>query len=276
MATRPTRRGRAGLITIPWDPDALIGSTRVAWHSLFAFVALVIGSSLSIRLARRLVRDDGRVYAFALAVVIGGLVSARIFHVADNWSAYQGDWARIASFAGGGIATMGAPIGSTIAGYVAARRLRLPLGFMFDITVVGIALGEAIGRIGDIVNGEHHGTACSQPLGVCAGYTSPTTLGQPGPVHFIGLYDCLLMLAIVAVLWVYWHRVRGHPPEGRVWALYLVLLGSGRFLESFLRQDPVVAVGLQEAHFLGLLYVAVGTGYLIWARRKAYSRLNSP
>ena len=274
MAARPTRRGRTGLITIPWDPDVVIGSTRVAWHSLFALVALVIGSSLSIRLARRLVRDE-RVYAFALAVVIGGLISARLFHVADNWSVYQGDWARIASFAGGGIATMGAPIGSTIAGFFAARRLRLPLGFMFDITVVGIALGESIGRLGDIVNGEHHGTACTPPFGACVGYTSPRTLGQPGPVHFIGLYDCLLMVAIFAVLWVYWHRVRGHPPEGRVWALYLVLLGSGRFFESFLRQDPVVALGLQEAHFLGILYAAVGAGYLIWARPRAHSAANT-
>ena len=219
---------------------------------------------------------DERVYAFALAVVIGGLVSARIAHVADNWSAYQGDLLKIMSFAGGGIGTMGAPIGSTIFGYFASRRLRLPLGFMFDITVVGIALGEAIGRIGDIINGEHHGTACTPPLGACVGYTSPATLGQPGPVHFIGLYDCLVMLAIFAVLWVYWQRVRGHPPEGRVWALYLLLLGSGRFLESFLRQDPVVAFGLQEAHFLGLLYTAVGVGYLVRARRKAYSRRKSP
>ena len=234
----------------------------------------MIGSSLSIRLARHLVKDQ-RVYSFALVVVIGGLVSARIAHVADNWSVYQGDWARIASFAGGGIATMGAPIGSTIAGYLASRRLRLPLGFMFDITVVGIALGEAIGRLGDIVNGEHHGTPCASPLGSCVGYTSPNTLGQSGPVHFIGLYDCVLMLAIFAVLWTYWHRVRGRPPEGRVWALYLVLLGSGRFIESFVRQDPVVALGLQEAHFLGLLYTAVGAGYLLWARRKANSRLNS-
>ena len=258
-----------------WDPDLVIGSTRVAWHSLFAFVALVIGSALSIRLARHLVKDQ-RVYAFALAVVVGGLLAARMAHVADNWAAYQGEWARIASFAGGGIATMGAPIGSTIAGYLACRRLRLPLGFMFDITVVGIALGEAIGRLGDIVNGEHHGTTCAPPLGVCVGYNSPATLGQPGPVHFIGLYDFVLMLAIFAVLWVYWQRVRGHPPEGRVWALYLLLLGSGRFLESFIRQDPVVAFGLQEAHLLGLLYAAVGAGYLVWAARKAYSGLNSP
>jgi phosphatidylglycerol:prolipoprotein diacylglycerol transferase len=243
---------------------------RVSWHSLFAFVALVVGSLLSIRLSRRLIKDE-RVYLFALAVILGGLVAARIANIVDNPSVYGGDVGKMLALSGG-IGTVGAPLGSTITGYLACRMLRLPIGYMFDITVVGIALGEAIGRIGDIVNGEHHGIACAPPFGICASYTGPSTLGQLGPVHFIGLYDCLLMVGIFAVLWTYWHRVRGHPPEGRVWALYLVLFGLGRFLESFVRLDPVVALGLQEAHFLGLAYAVAGASYLAWAYRRRQNR----
>ena len=248
----------------------MLGSVRVSWHSLFAFVALVTGSLMSIRLSRWLIKDQ-RVYLFALAVILGGLVAARIAHIVDNRLLYGGDVAKMLALSGG-IGTVGAPLGSTISGYLAARILRLPRGFMFDITVVGIALGEAIGRIGDIINGEHHGIACAPPFGICASYTSPSTLGQAGPVHFIGLYDCLLMVGIFVVLWVYWHSVRGHPPEGRVWALYLVLFGLGRFLESFVRQDPVVALGLQEAHLLGLAYAFSGVSYLFWARRQSQKR----
>ncbi|HUQ42005.1 MAG TPA: prolipoprotein diacylglyceryl transferase family protein [Candidatus Limnocylindrales bacterium] len=263
------------MITIPWDPDLVIGSVRVSWHSLFAFIALIVGSALSIRLSRYFVRDQ-RVYPFALAVILGGLASARIAHVIDNWSIYQGDYLKIVSFAGGGIGTMGAPIGSTVAGYVAARVLRLPLGFMFDITVVGIALGEAIGRIGDIVNGEHHGTPCAEPLGICVTYTSPATLGQSTPVHFIGLYDSVLMLATFVVLLAAWRKVRGRYPEGRIWAGYLILLGAGRFLESFLRQDPVVAFGLQEGQILGAAYLVAGAVYLAWSSRQSVDALRPP
>jgi len=131
------------------------------------------------------------------------------------------------------------------------------MGFTFDITVIGIALGEAIARIGDVINGEHHGTACSG-LPWCVRYTSPNTLGQSMPVHPIGIYDGLLMLAIFVVLFLYWRRVRGRPPESRVYWGYLVLLGAGRFIESFLRVDPIVAFGLQEAHLLGLAYALAG------------------
>ena len=262
------------MIEVPFDPDLVIGQVRIAWHSIFAFVGMAVGGTLSLRLARYLVRDD-RIYPFAIAVIAGGLVGARAAHVIDNWPRYAGDVLAMISFASGGIGTMGAPIGSSITGWLACRWLRLPYGFMFDITVIGIALGESIGRIGDVVNGEHHGTPCSG-LPWCVGYTNPHTLGQAGPVHFIGLYDGLLMLAIFVVLLVYWRRVRGRPPESRVYWAYLLLLGAGRFLESYLREDPVVAFGLQEAQILGLGYALAGAAMLGVLTLRTSSRTDGP
>lgn len=245
----------------------MIGSFRIAWHSVFALIGMLAGSVVSIRCARYLVRDE-RIYLFAIAVVIGGLIGARVAHVTDNWALYASDPFRALQFWGGGIGTMGAPIGSTISGFLAARWLRLPIGFMFDISVIGIALGEAIGRIGDIVNGEHHSVPCAD-LPWCVRYTHPNTLGQSTSVHPIGAYDGLLMLAIFALLYVYWRRVRGHPPESRVWLAYLLLLGGGRFLLSFLRTDPLFLDGLQQAQVLGLLYLGAGAVSLPLLVRRA-------
>jgi phosphatidylglycerol:prolipoprotein diacylglycerol transferase len=141
--------------------------------------------------------------------------------------------------------------------------------------VIGIALGEAIGRIGDIVNGEHHGTACD--LAWCVRYTSPATLGQATPVHPIGIYDALLMAAIFVVLFAYWRRVRGRPPESRVYWAYLLGLGAGRFLESLVRLDPVVAFGWQEGQILGLIYAVSGAVMLVvLSRRERAVSLEKP
>jgi phosphatidylglycerol:prolipoprotein diacylglycerol transferase len=229
---------------------------------------MFVGGFISIRCARYLVRDE-RVYLFAIAVVIGGLIGARIAHVTDNWALYANAPLEALQFWSGGIGTMGAPIGATITGYLAARWLRLPMGFMFDIAVIGIAVGEAIGRIGDIINGEHHSVPCAD-LPWCVHYTHPNTLGQSTSVHPIGAYDGLMMLAIFIVLYLYWHRVRGRPPEGRVWLAYLLLLGGGRFLLSFLRTDPVFLAGLQQAQVLGLFYLFASAVCLpLLARRAA-------
>jgi phosphatidylglycerol:prolipoprotein diacylglycerol transferase len=257
-------------LDLPFDPTFTLGPFRIAWHSFWALVGMGIGSWLSIRLARRLVKDE-RIYPFAIAVVIGGLVAARLGHIADNWPYYGTHPDQLVAFWNGGVAATAAPIGSAIAGWLAAKRLRLPVGFLFDVTVIGIVLGEAIGRIGDIINGEHHAVACSGPPW-CVRYTDPATLGQRDFVHPVAAYDLLVDLVIFAVLLRYFARVTGRPPEGRVFWLYCVLYGGFRYLTSFLRLDPVVLAGLQEAQLLGLLYVAAGVPALVWAHRRASGR----
>ena len=235
---------------------------RLAWHSIFSFLGLVVGSAVSIRCARFLVRDE-RVYPFALAVIAGGLVTARLGHIVDNWPVYAGRPDQLVAFWNGGLAVTAAPIGASIAGLVAARALALPIGFMFDTSVIGIVLGEAIGRLGDIVNGEHHAVSCSG-LPWCVRYTAAGTLGQRESVHPVAAYDLLIDLALFAVLLWAWQRVRGRPPEGRVYLLYMALYGAARVVSSSLRLDPVVIAGWQEAQLLGVAYVLAATLVVIW------------
>jgi len=207
-----------------------------------------------------------KVWLYAIAVLLGGLVTARIGHVVDNWQDFAGDPWRI-PFAGGGIAVTAAPIGSAIAGVIAARRLRLPVGFMLDVASIGIVIGLAIGRIGDVINGEHHAVACAS-LPWCVRYTYPETLGQATPVHPVVVYDALWDLVIAALAYAYWRRVRGRQPEGRAWLLVLGLYGAGRVASSFLRLDPVLLGGLQEAQILGLAYALAAFPALLAIERR--------
>lgn len=244
----------------------MLGPARVSWHSVFSLLGSAVAIAVAVRLSRFLVRDE-RVYPFAIATLLGGLVTARIGHIADNWPAYADAPERMLAFWGGGIAVTAAPIGSTIAAALAARRLRLPTGFMLDVSAIGIVIGLAVGRIGDVINGEHHAVACAG-LAWCVRYTHSETLGQSTPVHPVVVYDGLWDLVIAAAALAYWRRVRGRPPEGRAYLLVLGLYGAGRFVSSFLRLDPVLAAGLQEAQLLGLAYALVAFPLLaLFSRR---------
>lgn len=251
------------MIEIPFDPSLSLGPLRVSWHALLSYVGLLAGAWLSFRCARYLVADQ-RIYPFAIAVVVGGIVGARLMHLVDSWPRYEDRPLEALALWNGGIGAMGAPLGSSIAGYLAAARLRLPKGFMFDTSVIGISLGLAIGRLGDIINGEHHSAACGG-LPWCVGYTHPATLGQPGPVHSVVAYDLVWSLVILAVIYSLWRRWRGRAPEGRVWLLFLLMYGAGRFFSSMLRLDPVVLAGLQGGQLAGLLYAVTGAVGLGWA-----------
>jgi prolipoprotein diacylglyceryltransferase len=46
--------------------------------------------------------------------------------------------------------------------------------------------------------------------------------------------------------------------EGRIFSLYLVLLGACRFIVEFLRINPRVLFGLSEAQVIALLMVVTG------------------
>lgn len=196
-------------------------------------------------------------------------MSARILHVVDNWPGFADAPLRVLAIWDGGTAVTGAFIGSSLAGLVAARRLRLPVGYCFDVAVIGIALGLAIGRIGDVINGEHHAVACAD-LPWCVGYAHPATLGQPGPVHPVAAYDLLMDLAIFGITLVYWRRTRGRTPEGRVYWMHAALYGAGRFATQFLRVDPAV-LGVQTAQALGLAYLLVG-GTMVWVLERRVRR----
>jgi phosphatidylglycerol---prolipoprotein diacylglyceryl transferase len=253
-------------VDLPFSPDLFIGSARVSWHSVFAFIGALVALAISVRLSRYLVRDD-RVYPYAIAVLLGGLVTAHLGNIADNVPTYAAHPERIVPF-WGGIAVTAAPIGSTIAGVVVARRLRLPIGFMLDVSAIGIVVGLAIGRIGDVINGEHHAVACSG-LAWCVRYTSPDTLGQLGQlVHPVVVYDALLDLAIAAIGYAYWRRVRGRPPEGRAYLLVLGVYGLGRTFTSLLRLDPIVLGPLQEGQILGILYACGALPLLVLLQRR--------
>lgn len=258
------------MIEIPFDPGFSLGPVRVAWHSFFSYLGLLAGAWLSFRCARYLVKDD-RMYPFAIAVVVGGLVGARAMHLLDSWPRYAANPIEALAIWNGGIGTMGAPLGSSIAGYLAARRLRLPVGFVFDTSVIGISLGLAIGRIGDIVNGEHPAASC-EGLPWCVGWSHPGSYGQPGPVHPVVAYDLIWDLVILGTTYAVWRRLRGRQPEGRVWLVFLLLYGAGRVLSSTLRLDPAVWAGLQGGQLAGILYVVGGGFGLAWLSLRSTGR----
>ena len=117
-------------------------------------------------------------------------------------------------------------------------------------------IGLAVGRIGDIINGEHHGTPTNLPWGV--EYVNPDTLGQPGlVVHPEVAYEMILTLVLLALILPFHQRLKARLPDGVVGLTYLGLYAAGRFFLSFLRTDPSVIFGLRQAQLASLLMVVV-------------------
>src|SRR6202158_5162822 len=107
-------------------------------------------------------------------------------------------------------------VGGPVAGAIYAWRKGFNVARLADLSAPPLILGMAIGRIGDIINGEHHG-AHAQGFPLAVVYTNPNTLGELGvPVHLAVGYEMLMDLVIFAgLVWLARGVVR--PPKGRWW-----------------------------------------------------------
>jgi phosphatidylglycerol---prolipoprotein diacylglyceryl transferase len=249
------------VIQIPFDPNIHIGPLAIAWHGVFTAVGILFGVWLPLRIIQPRVSEEDAT-SVATWGVAAGIIGARIVAVIDRWQFYLADPIQILLIWTGGIAIWGGAIGGVLGGLFVGIRRRLPIGYGADAAAPGIALGFAIGRIGDIINGEHHAVMCEPPLGVCVGYTHPDTLGQVGPVHLVVGYD--LVWNLISVVGALALRGRGLP-DGLIFWLAAAWYAVGRLALGFLRiADPTYIFGLREDQVIAILVLAAAIPRSVW------------
>lgn len=256
------------MIEINIDPVLLrLGPLMITWHGFFTAVGVLAGIWLATRFAveRGYTEDD--IMSIALWCVVGGIIGARLFHVIDAWEYYIADPIAILRVNEGGLAIWGSIVGGPIGGIIYARRRGWNVQELMDICGLGLILGMAIGRLGDIVNGEHHG-ALANNLPWSVSFTHPQTLGELGvPVHLAVGYELVWDMAVFVVCaWMLFLRVM--PKDGMVFWSMIALYSFGRFWVQFFRLDQPFIFGLSQAQFLSFAVGAIAVWLLVyqWTR----------
>ncbi len=249
-------------ITIGIDPTIELGPVTIAWHGLMIAIGILVGGLAVAHDARRRGLDVEPIYTFGVILIAGALVGGRLFFLAEHGRLDEpGAWLGTTGFTfyGGFIA---AALG--IALYLWRRRLSIAY---LDAVAVGLPLGIAVGRVGDIINGEHYGPPTDFFLGVRNTHPDALTPDPDVAYHSGGLYEVLIASIVFAIVWPLRRRL---PPTAAVW-LVMALLAIGRFVEFFFRSDSdTVALGLETAQWTSLaLLAAAGLGAW-WMRGRPY------
>ena len=270
-------------IRIGIDPDMIhVGSFNLTWHGFLTFIAVALAVFLVARWARQQGFDVDSVYSIATWCIIGGIVGSRALHVIDLWGFYTDDPIRIIQIWNGGITIYGAVLGGFFggAGYMLIRNhprflalwsklfrgatlepAPLPsIGRLADIAAPAMLIAMAVGRVGDVINGEHFAKASDLPWAFV--YTHPqiqalysnNLLSSLSPSHPAIVYEMLLDMAVLGVVLAVRDRLR---PYGMTFVLYLGLYSLGRFFISFLRLDKEWAIGLNEAQIVAIIVIAL-------------------
>jgi len=251
------------MIDINIDPVLLrLGPLVITWHGFFTAVGVLAGIWFTTRLAadRGFTEDD--IMSVALWSVVGGIVGARLMHVIDAWPFYARDPLAILRVNEGGLAIWGSIIGGPLGGAIYARWRGFSVSRLLDLGGLGLILGMAVGRLGDVVNGEHHGTDAAVPWSVR--YTHPQTLGDLDvPVHLAVGYELLWDLVVLAICsWLLYRRVL--PRDSMVFWTMIALYSAGRFVVQFFRLDQPFLWGLSQAQFLAFAVGALAVWILVY------------
>lgn len=249
-----------GSITIGIDPEFKVGPVTLAWHGMTIAIGILLGAAVAVRYARSRGLDVERVQTLVMLLVVAGVLGARILYLLQHDPAglvEPGEWLRSR-----GYSFYGALIAAPAAVAVYLRRKELSATYL-DALAAGFPLGMAVGRIGDLISGEHYGGPTDLPWGVR--YTHPgaevPNLGVA--YHSGGLYEIVLAIAMIAVLTPLWSRLRA--PTALLWATTLSY-SIGRFLMFFVRDDSGTELGLKGAQWMSLAIAVVSAAGLWYAQ----------
>ena len=244
-------------IVIDLDPNLFkIGPFLITWHGVFAVLGILAAARLGLWLLSKDGVDVSHGADGVAWMVVVGLIGARLLYVWENYKLFAGQLNRIFLLTEGGISQWGGLFGAMVGAYIWTRRAAISYWKLIDAAGAATMIGLAIGRIGDVINGEHHGTPTNLPWGV--EYVNANTLGQPGlVVHPEVAYEMVLTLALLGALLPFHQRLKARLPDGVLGLTYLGLYGLGRFFLSYLRTDPAVFAGLRQAQLASLLMVVI-------------------
>lgn len=243
------------------QPEIHLGPLTIQTFGIMFSLGFIGAGAVVARRLKEIGKPVDWAYEVMFAALIGGLVGARVYYMAQHWSTVKSDLLSNL-FSGEGLVWYGGALGGAAAVLIWAHRRRFLDLALLDLAGPALALGYAIGRIGCQLSGDgDYGTASSLPWAMSYPDGTVPTNDQ---VHPTPVYETLAMGLIAWLLWTWRDRVR----PGVLFALYLVLSGLERFLVEFIRRNDEVLAGLTAPQLQSIALVLAGTAWLALAARR--------
>lgn len=241
------------------DPVAFkVFGFEVRWYGLLIAIAVLIGTILALREAKRKGIKEESIIDMLLFAVPGAIIGARLYYVIFMWDYYSKNPGQILNLRGGGLAIHGVIIGGALVAYIFTKVKKLNFLTVADIVAPSLILGQAIGRWGNFANQEAHGGPTDLPWGIMIDGVK---------VHPTFLYESIWNFLVFGFL--LWYRRKKAKADGEVFAMYLVLYSVARFLIEGMRTDSLMLGPIRVAQLISAIIIIVGIIFIRYIRKKA-------
>jgi phosphatidylglycerol:prolipoprotein diacylglycerol transferase len=255
-----------------FNPDAIaihIGH-GIYWYGIILALGMLAGLLLCMKQAKRFGLSDDNVLDMVLWAVPCCILGSRIYYVIFYLDLFRNadgslNWGKAVAIWDGGLAIYGTVIAGFLVALIYTRVKKLKLGAMTDLCVMGLLLGQCIGRWANFINREAFGGLTDLPWRMRL-WTSAYNYIEVHPTFFYeslwNLIGLLLMLFVVT---------RGRRFDGENTWFYFLWYGLGRSWVEGLRTDSLylfdwtfMGAPIRVSQALSMVMVAVSAAMLFY------------
>lgn len=221
-----------------------LGFVKLNYYGFFISLGILVALSLAIEMGKKRGFKKEEILDISFYLIIFGILGARIYDIFLEFPFYLNHPWQVFKIWQGGLAIHGSILAGIITLYILSKKKKINFWRLSAIFVPGLALAQAIGRMGNYFNQELFGQATSLAWGI------PIAL-ENRPLNFISqthfhptfLYEALGSIIIFFIL-LYLSRLQLNRFDNKtaslnplIVSLYVLLYSILRFSLEFIRID---------------------------------------
>lgn len=203
-----------------------IGPFAIYSYGLMLALAVAVASSLAAAGAKEEGLKPEIIFNLSFIAVVSGIIGARIFYVIENFAYYLENPSEAVMLQRGGLSWFGGLALGSICAVIYLKKKRIPLYKTLDLIAPFIALAQAIGRIGCLLNG-----CCFGRSSLRFGIYFPAKGQLLIPTQIYSSLTLVLIFLFLRYLQDKPHR------RGQVFFSYLLAYSFARFFIEFWRAE---------------------------------------
>lgn len=253
-----------------------LGILQIYWYSIFIFLAILAASIIIYLEAKKRKIEEEFLINLVFNIVVFGIIGARLYYVLFNLDYYMANPVEILEIWNGGLAIHGGILTGCLFAIYYCKKNKVEVLEIFDILVVGLIIGQAIGRWGNFFNQEAYGAI-----------TTVSNLQQNGVPDFVinGMYilgeyrtpsffyeSIWNLFGFIALI-----IIRKYPylKKGQLTGFYLIWYSIIRFIIEANRTDSLMLGNMRVAQIVSIILLIVGLIlFLYYKNNKKYGPLD--
>ena len=232
-----------------------IGNFEIAYYGIAIALGMLLGVTAIMKRAKETGQNPDDYLDISVKTLLIAIIGARLYYVLFAWELYRDDPISIFNIREGGLAIYGGLIAGVLAIFFMARRRKLPVARLLDTCIIGVPIGQILGRWGNFFNREAFGTytdgllAMQLPVSMVR-QDEVTSLMWENVVTWNGadfiqvhptfLYEGIWNLGVLLILLLMRNRTKF---TGELFLIYVIGYGTGRFFIEMLRTDQLLIPG---------------------------------